>query len=156
MIDLQVAAPNGIGGQRVHSAIGSVNAMKFDAESESHLLIIGFDVDKVADFAEGGSDIRNSELHEAVVGIGELPDGMLGVGIDHDGQLHLAFELVELSGVLRLGEGVLVAGNVLDLEIMLLEDIFAFSSVAKIIVAEIDTASVDWNTVGEASVLDSV
>lgn len=111
-------------------------------------------MDEIANLTEGRGDILDSELHEAVIAIAELPDGMLGVGVDHHGQLHLAFELVELGGVLRLGEGVLVAGDVDDLEVMLFEDVFAFSCIAKVIVAKVDAASVDRDAVGEASILD--
>jgi hypothetical protein len=154
MTDLRVGAPDRIDAQRLDCTISSIDAMELNTEGESHLLVVGVDVNEVANLAEGRSDVVNSELHEAVVGVGELPDGMLRIGIDHDGQLDLAFELVEVGSVLRLGEGVLVAGDVLDVKVMLFEDILAFSSVTKVIVAKVDAASVDRNAVGEASILD--
>jgi hypothetical protein len=78
---------------------------------------------------------------------------MLRVGIDRDGEGDLAFELVELGGVLRLGKGVLVAGDVVDREAVLFENVFAFGSFTEVVVTEVDAASVGRHTVGEASVL---
>ncbi|KAH5594214.1 hypothetical protein HBI17_166530 [Parastagonospora nodorum] len=128
--------------------------MKLKTEGESHLLAVGLDVNEVANLAKGGSDVLDGVLHVAGIGGAELPDGMIGVGVDHDRQLHLAFEVVDKRSLLGFDKGVLIAGDVLDLEAMLLKNLLAFCRVTNVIEAKVDATSVDRNTGVEASILD--
>lgn len=153
MTDLGVRAPDRIDAQRVDSTVASIDTVILKAEGESHLLAVGLDMNQVANLAKGGSDVVDGELHVADVGVGEIPDGMLGVGVNHDSQLHLAFEVIDKRSLLGLDEGVLVASDVLDLEAMLLKDLLAFCSVTKVIEAKVDATSVDRDTGVEASIL---
>jgi hypothetical protein len=154
MTDLLVAAPDGIRGQAMDSTVGSIHAEELDTEDKKHLVIVSVDMNQVANRAEGKADLLDNNSHGSVIGLGELPDSVLGVGVDQDGKLHLALEFVEKSSVLRLGEGILVSGDVVDVEAMLLENVLAFCSLAKIIIAEVNATSVHWNTAGEASILE--
>lgn len=83
----------------------------------------------------------------------ELPNGLVGIWIDDDAELDLALKLLEAGGVLCLGFGKVVRCDIVDSELMLLKDVLAFGSVAKIIVADEDTARVVGDSVEEACVL---
>lgn len=81
---------------------------------------------------------------------------MVGVRLKHDSELNLALEVVDLSSVLGLGEGELMAGDVLDDVAVLFEDVFAFSGLAKVVVPEMSTTDVCRDAVVEACVLGPV
>jgi len=152
--NVRVGAPDRIDAQGVDSAVASIDAMILKAEHESHLLAVGLEMNEVANLAKGGSDVLDDALDVDDIGLGEIEDGLLGVGVNHDSQLHLAFEVVDKRRLLALDEGVLVASDVLDLEAMLLKDLLAFCSVTKVIEAKVDATSVDRDTGVEASILD--
>jgi hypothetical protein len=152
--DLSVDAPDRVIRQALDSAIGSIDAMELDAENEEHLVVDGVDVDQVAIRTECMADVLDGDANDLVVDVAELPDGVVGVGIDHDVELDLAFELVELGSVLSLAESILIAGDVFDAEVMLLEDVLTFSSLTEVVVAKVDATRVDGNAVGEACILD--
>lgn len=127
--------------------------MELDAEDEGHLGVVGLHVDAVADGTEDASGELDGLGDFGKVGVGELPDGLVGVRLNEDRYLDGTLELIELGGVLGLGEGELIAGNPVDSEAMLSKDVFGFSSFAEIVMTKVDTASVDGNTAGEALVL---
>lgn len=83
----------------------------------------------------------------------EDPCGMLRVRLNQDGKLDLALELIELRGLLGLGDGKVVAGDVVDSEVMLLQDVLGLGSVMKVIKAEMNATGKDRNAVGKASIL---
>jgi hypothetical protein len=149
-------APESVGPQALNSSSGSVNRMELDAEDNLHAGLVGFDVEAVADCAEVGNvDLDGVADFDKVVR-GEAPHGIVGVGLDDDRKLDLALELVDLGRVLSLGDGVLVSGDVLDKEAVLGEDSHAFSSITKVVVAKVDSTSVERHARGEALVLDKV
>jgi hypothetical protein len=73
--------------------------------------------------------------------------------LDHDGNLDLTLKLVEQGSVLAFGNGEVVAGDVLDTEALLFEDVLALSGVMKIIEAKVDAFLVRGNALMEGSVL---
>jgi hypothetical protein len=153
---LVVDAPDRIGTKRLHGTIGSIDRHELDAVDDEHLGLQGVDVDDVASHTEGISGEFDSLSDADEVLSSELPDGVVRVRIDHDGELDLTLELVELSSVLRLGQGPIVSGDVVDSETMLLKDVLALSCVREVVITEIDTTSVVRNTVEEASILQVV
>lgn len=86
----------------------------------------------------------------------ELPDGLVGIGIDHDGEFDLALELLEASGVLCLGFSKFIGCGVVDSKLVLLKDVLALGSVAEIIVADEDSPRVEGHGVEETSILEEV
>jgi hypothetical protein len=149
-----VRAPDRISRQAVDSAIGGIYTIELDAEDEVHVLIVSLDMNNVANGTEGLADALDGSKHLAMVIVGELPDSVIWIGVNLDRELDLSIELVELSGVLRLGDGVAITRDVVDGELVLLENVLAFSSVTEIVVTKVDATGVDWHTVGEACVLD--
>lgn len=145
--------PDRIRTQAVDGTVGGVDGVELDAEDEKHLRVLGVDVDPVADSTEGASDTLDSVSDLSKVGRSELPDGELRVGHDEDGKLHLALELVETSRVLGLGECVLVAGDPIDREAMLLKNVLGLGRLTKVIKAKMNTPSIDGHAVGETLVL---
>ena len=117
--------------------------MELDTKDKSHLGVVGLDVDAVADGTEDASGELDGLSDFGKVGIGELEDGMLRVRLNDDRYLDGALELVELSCVLRLGKSELVAGDPVDHEAMLSEDILGFSSFAEVVVTKVNATSVD-------------
>lgn len=117
--------------------------MELDAEDKSHLGVLGLNVDAVADTTEDAGSDLDGLVDFVEVGIGKLEGGMVGARLYGDGHLDLAFELVELSCVLRLGQGELVAGDPIDNEAVLREDVLGFSGLAKIIVAQVNATCVE-------------
>ena len=81
---------------------------------------------------------------------------MVTVRLDHDEELDLTFELLYVAGVLSLGSSVVVGCGIVDSELVLLKDVLALSSVAKIVVADEDTTSIVRNCIKEAGILDDV
>jgi hypothetical protein len=152
--DLCVGAPDRIDVQAADGAIGGIDAEELDAEGQCHVGVVSIDMVVAANWTKGLANIVDGDNHDTLVGLGVLPDGVLGIGIDHDGEGDLAFELVELGGILRLGKGVLVPGDVVDGEVVLFENVFAFGSLTKVIEAKVDATSVGRHAVGEASVLE--
>ena len=149
-------APERIVAHAVDSSNRSVDRVELNAEDDLHAGLAGFDVEAVADRTEVGNVELNDVGDFGKVGRGEVPHGIVGVGFDDDGKLDLAFKLVQLGSVLRLGDDVLVAGDVLDSEAVLLEDDLAFGGIAQVVVAEVDATSVQRHTCREALVLDKV
>jgi hypothetical protein len=130
--------------------------MELDAEDNLHAGLVGLDVEAVADCTKVGNvDLDGVADFDKVVR-GEAPHDIVGVGFDDDRKLDLALELVDLGRVLSLCDGVLVPGDVLDKEAMLGEDSHAFSSITKVVVAKVDSTSVERHARGEALVLDKV
>lgn len=128
--------------------------MIFDAKDQQHLGISSLDMNAVADGSEDTSgELNRLDDGSEILG-SELPDGMVRVCFNHDGKLDLTFEFVELSGVLRLGEGKLVTRDVMNGELVLLEDVLGLSSLMEVVIAKVDTTSVDWHAAGEACILD--
>jgi hypothetical protein len=141
--DRVVDTPDGVKSQALYSASGSVDRVELDTENESHLGVVGLDVDTIADGTEdAGCDLDGLSDFDKV-DIGELEGGMVGVGLNGDRYLDLAFKLVELSCVLRLGQGELVAGDPVDDEAVLGEDVLGFGGLAEVIIAEVNATSVD-------------
>lgn len=153
---LVVDAPDRINAERLDSADGSVDGEELDAVYKKHLVVKGVDVGDVADFAKGlGSDLDSVGDASQVVGR-ELPDGLIGIGINHDRQLDLTLVLLDVGSVLGLGLGVVVGSDVVDSELVLLKDVLALGSIAQIIVANKDTASVIRHCIEEAGILQQV
>lgn len=149
-----VETPDRVKSQALDSSSGGVDRMKLDTEDESHLGVVSLDMDAVANGTEDASCELDGLSDLGKIGLGELPTSHVRVRLDHDWYLDGALELVEQSCVLRPGHGELIAGDPVDREAMLNKDVFSFSSFAKVVVAKIDTASVDRHTAGEALVLD--
>jgi hypothetical protein len=149
-----IYAPDGIGGQARDGTVGGVDGVELDAERELHGAVVGVDVDDSADRTEGLTDTINGEQDCVVRARGELPVDMVGVGFDLDGDLDLTLILIELGSVLGLGQGEGVAGDVVDDEAMLLEEVLGFSSVAEVIEAKQDTTDIGRDAGGEASILE--
>jgi hypothetical protein len=153
MTDLLVAAPDGVDDEAMDSTVGGIDAEELDTEDEKHLVVVGLDVNQGADRTEGQADLLDCDSHGSVISLGELPDGVLGVGVDQDGELNLTLELVEQGSVLSLGQGVLVSGEVLDNKAVLPENVFALCSFVQVVVPEVHTAAVYGNTTGKAGIL---
>jgi len=128
--------------------------VELDTEDESHLCVVGLDVDAVADGTEDASGELDSLSDLGKVGIGALPDGLVRVRLDEDWYLDGTLELVELGCVLRLGKGELVAGDPIDNETVLSEDVLGFGSFTEVVVTKVNATSVDGHRAGEALVLD--
>jgi hypothetical protein len=153
---VNVHAPDWIDVKGFDRAVGSVDRMKLDAEDQQHLLVVGVDVDNVADVSEGtrGNLDRIGNAGE-VLG-GEFPDGVIRVRLDENGQLHLAFKLLDVCRVLRLGQGVVVAGDVVDGELVLFEDVLALGGVLEAVVSDEDSSGVVGHGIEEARILETV
>lgn len=94
----------------------------------------------VANFAKSlGGNLEEVGDFSQVLGR-ELPNSLVRIGIDDDAELDLALKLLEAGGVLCLGFGEVIRCDIVDSELMLLKDVLALGSVAKIIVADEDTA----------------
>jgi hypothetical protein len=130
--------------------------LELNTEDEGHLGVMSLDVDAAADGTEYASGELDSLSNFGKIGICELEDRMLGVGLDNDRYLDRAFKLVELGRVLRFGESKLVTCNPVDNKAVLREDILGFSSFAEVIVAKVNTASIDRYATGETLVLSKV
>lgn len=128
--------------------------MKLDAKDQDALGNIGVDMDAVANVTKaGGNDLEVLTQGKKVVR-GELWNCLARVArTNHDGNLDLTLELVEQGSVLTFGNGEVVAGDVLDDEAVLFEDVLALSGVAKVIVAKVDTLVVHGDAVDEARIL---
>lgn len=74
--------------------------MELDAEVEKQLGVHGIDVDAVANGTKDTSRDLDGLGDDGKVLKAELPDGMVRVRFDHDGELHLSLELIELRSVL--------------------------------------------------------
>lgn len=130
--------------------------MELNTEDERHLGVMGLNMDAVADATkDAGGDLDSLRDLSKVV-VGELKAGLLGVGFDGDWYLDGAFELVELGCVLRLGKSELVASDPVDDEAVLCKDVLGLSSFTKVVIAKVDTTSVDRHAAGEALVLGKV
>jgi len=124
-----------------------------NTEDEEELGIDRVDVNAVANGTKDTSCKLNRLANGCEIVSSELPNGVVRIGFDHDRELDLALKLVQLSSILRLGERELVARNVLDGELVLLKDVLGLGGLVKVIETKMNTASVDRNTVGEASIL---
>jgi len=146
-------APDGVNTQRLDGAIGGIDRVEFDAEVEQQLVVNRVHVDAVAESAKHTRrELDRLGNHGKIFGAQD-PCSMLRVGLDQEGKLDLALKLIELGGLLGLGDGKVVAGNIVDSKVMLLQDILGLCRVMKIIEAKMDATSKDRNTVGEAGIL---
>lgn len=107
-------APDRVGTHAVDSSDSGVDRVELDAEDKHHASLVGLDVETVADRTKAGDIELNHVGDFNQVGRGEGPHGIVGVRLDDDGKLDLTLELVHLSSVLRLGDGILITGDVID------------------------------------------
>lgn len=105
---LGVVSPDRVDGKTTNSAVGSIDTVKLDAEVHYALLVVGSDVGDLADRAERFADVLDGADCHTVIDLGELVRLTIWIGIEEDRKLHLAFELVEVCRLLRLGHGILV------------------------------------------------
>jgi hypothetical protein len=133
-----------------------IDRIELDAEDQLHLVFKGLDVDDVANSTEGlGNGLNVLDDTGEVLG-SELPDCVVRIGLNQNGQVDLALELLDLAKILVLGASVVVHGSVVDREASLLEDILAFGSIREGIVTNKDAGMVardEGDCVEEASVL---
>lgn len=130
--------------------------MKFDAEYQEELGVNAVHVDNVASLPDG---VRKGldRLGDGVQVLSrKVEDGEFRIGLDHDRQLHLSLELLDVGRVLRLGTGVVIGSRVRHGEPDLFKDGLGLSSFTKIIVAEEDSTSEVWNSSVEALILGVV
>lgn len=151
---LVVDAPDGVGGQARDSTVSSADGVEFNAEREFYVAVIGVDVDNLADGTEDLADALSGGLDRGVRAVGELPVCVIGVGLDLDGDLDLALELVDLGAVLAFGEGVRVGCDVFGGEALQLEDALGLRSVAEVVELEHDTVVVGRDACVEARILE--
>lgn len=141
-----VDAPDWVNGQALDHTSSSIDRVKFDAEDQGQLGVVGFDVNAAANCTENiRSDLYSfGDLNK--VDIGEVEGSMLSVWLDDDWDLDLTLKLVQLGRVLRLGQSEFVASDPVNNKTMLGEDVLRFSSFAKVVVAKMNAARVDRHT----------
>jgi hypothetical protein len=151
-----VDTPDWIESQALNSASGSIDRVELDAEDQSHASVVSLDVYAAAHSAKGACGNAHCLSDFVEVGLGEREAYKLGVWLDGNRHVDLAIELIELSCVLRLGQRKLIAGDPVDAEAVLGEDVLGFSSFAQVVVAEVNATSVQGDTAVEALVLGGV
>lgn len=151
-----VDTPDWIDSQALNGTSGSIDRVELDAEDQSHTGVVSLDVHAVTHSTEGACGNAHCLSDFVEVGLGELEACKLTVWLDDNRHVDLAIELIELSCVLRLGQRKLIAGDPVDAEAVLGEDVLGFSSFAQIVIAEVNATSVQGDTAVEALVLGGV
>lgn len=149
-------APDRISTKRLDSTVGGVDRMKLNAIIEEQVRIDRVDMDAVANGTEDTSCDLDGLGHDREIVCAKLPRSITRIGLNHDGELDLTLEFIELGSILRLGKSELVSRNVADSEIVLLKNVLGFGSVVEIVKAKMNTTGVDRNTVSKASILVDV
>lgn len=142
---IRLEAVDGVQAKGLDGAMSGINRIELDPEDEMHLGVISVDVDDVAD--------RTKDLGDGLDVLGgvgeifrsELPDGVVGIGLDTNGQADLAFEFLDPAEILVLSAGEVVDGSVVDREAGLLEDVLAFCGIGHAIITNEDAGVIARN-----------
>lgn len=153
---LGIATPNRIEVERMDGSNGSIDGGELNTVYEDHLVMLGVDMGDLSDCSKGEcSEPGNVGNVSKIVGR-ELPSRLIRKGIDHDAELDLTLEVVEISDILSLGFGEVVSSDIVDSKLVLLKDVLALGSVNKIIEAEKHAVIIKGNSVEKTSILEKV
>jgi len=127
--------------------------MILDTIHKEHLVIDGFDMNDIAGSTNGSSSDFDRPRDSGQVPSCEVEHSKVGVGLDHDGKLDLAFELLDVGRILGLATGIVIRSRIRNRELVLLKDGLALGSFTKIIVTDEDSTSIIRDSVMEALIL---
>ena len=98
--------------KRLNSALGGVDRVEFDTEDEAHSIMDRVDMNDVANVTELPRDEVDLVLDVLVVLGSELPNSVLGIGVDEHSEKHLALERLDIADVLCHRAGEVIHGRV--------------------------------------------
>ena len=127
--------------------------MVLDTIHEEHLVVVGVDMNDIAEITNGPSSDLDGPRNGGQISSCEVEHSKVGVGLDHDGKLDLAFELLDVSRILGLAARIVIGSRIRNGELVLLEDGLALSSFTKIIVTDEDSTSIIRDSGMEALIL---